>query len=62
MISKSLKLKSFLILILVATSLLACSCSVREKSLLEDTAVEVQNIVQVKLDKLDINISEAATE
>jgi hypothetical protein len=62
MISKSLKLKSFLILILVATSLLACSCSVREKSLLEDTAVEVQNIVQGKLDKLDINISEAATD
>jgi hypothetical protein len=60
MISKSLLLKIFLMLMLLATSLLAFSCSVREQRVIEDTAVEVQNIVQGKLDKLDISTSEAA--
>jgi hypothetical protein len=60
MISKSLLLKSFLLFILVAMSLSAFSCSMGEQSMLEDAAVGIQNIVQVKLDKLDIDMSEAA--
>jgi hypothetical protein len=60
MISRSLMLRTFLLFILVAMSLSTCSCVMEEYSMLEDAAVGIQNIVQGKLDKLDIDMSEAA--
>ena len=60
MISKNLLLKTLLILMVVIMSLSACSYSTNSGNILENTATGIHKIVQEKLDKLDIDMSEAA--
>jgi hypothetical protein len=61
MITRQSSLRMFLVLLISLCFILACSCSTGSDNTLENTATEIQGIVQLNLNTLDFDMSEAAT-
>jgi hypothetical protein len=61
MITKQLLAKVLLVILVSFSFILACSCSTDDLSILKNTAAEIQEIVQNKLDALDADIEDAAS-